>query len=155
MSNPKSPPIATVAKEIASNAMSKRYPKMSIAAQLRRLSGSPARVTRVKEMAEHHLAARLAKCRPAQGIEEGAWLSLAEAARVLEISAHRLQERLKIARFRRLYGWPWHDGRRWRIAASALAPATRAAFLSSLPSDEPHSDLLPSWCQRQATDPFK
>lgn len=80
----------------------------------------------------------------------GRWLTLHEAAAVLELHPNTLAERLRAQRYRRLYGWPIWDGHQWRFAAVAIDSATAAACLATLPTDEPLAIelMLPDWCER-------
>lgn len=146
MSAPIKVQVDKLAQAIARKAITKRYPLKSMVAQLRRLHLEPGTSLKVKLRAIRILNEQKGAVSGQHDVSRAPWLSLVDAAEVLAISASLLQSRLKLARYRRLYGWPWHDGHRWHIPAQALAPDTRASFLAAQPSDEPHSDLLPEWC---------
>lgn len=80
---------------------------------------------------------------PVSGIR---WLTEAEAAARLDLMERTLSVRLRKPAFRRLYGWPWWDGHRWYVPEPAVDPMRRAAYIASLPEQEPYW-WLPAWCE--------
>lgn len=82
------------------------------------------------------------------------WIDVSEAAAALRTQRKTLLERVKLVRYRHLYGWPFWDGHQWRFSAAALDPATHAAHMATLCSREPtaHVAMLPDWCERQSSD---
>ncbi len=81
----------------------------------------------------------------------GALVDISEAAMVLGLQRETLTERVKQAKYRYLYGWPFWDGHQWWFSTPAIDPAARAEFLARLPKHEPdaHVAMLPSWCSLQ------
>lgn len=134
---------------LARKAAGTKYPKKSISACLR--ESSPQDLS--KEMREELEEAALERLSsptptPSASLSESGWASLEEAAPQLGVTPTTLARRLRSREYRRLYGWPWFDGRSWKIPRPVLYPETRAAFMGILPVAEPQPDLLPADCQR-------
>ena len=70
------------------------------------------------------------------------WITPSRAAGLLGTTVAWVQEKLETPEGRRLLGFPWYDGRRWRIPLPACHPDSRAAFLAALPADEPLANLV-------------
>lgn len=75
----------------------------------------------------------------------GEWCAPRDAAEHLRVPLGWITERLATEEGRRSLAWPWFDGARWRIPRAAVDANTRAAFLATLPPEEPaaHRATLP------------
>lgn len=128
-------------------------PRKSLAMHLRNAKGTAApSVLREVSQRVIELLDRGAPVAPAPtGAVNGAWVDVAEAARILGLQRATLTERLRQSDYRYLYGWPHWDGHQWWFSTPALDPGTRVEFLSRLPNREPdaHVTMLPPWCSRQ------
>jgi hypothetical protein len=71
--------------------------------------------------------------------------TLRRAAAHLDVHPRTLEQRLRDPRYRRLYGWPWNDGRQWWFRSAALDSRTSARVMAELPEEEPFH-LLPGHC---------
>jgi len=80
----------------------------------------------------------------------GEWCAPREAAEHLRVPLGWISERLATEEGRRSLAWPWFDGARWRIPRAAVDANTRAAFLATLPSEEPlaHRATLPVYLRQ-------
>jgi hypothetical protein len=125
---------------------------MSLAATLRtRAKHLPSElVTVLRDRAEVEITTHFASLTDGDlpfVLPRGEWLTVKEAAAVLGITEATLHERLRHQHHRRRLGWPMWDGYRFSIAAAAVDPKRRAAFLTSQPAEEPLAALLPAHCQ--------
>ena len=81
------------------------------------------------------------------------WLTELQVAERLDKSPAAMRECLATVEGRMGLGWPWYDGRRWRIPEPAISPETRAGYMATIPATEPpaHVATLPAWCSRMST----
>lgn len=148
--------LASVVELIAAEAVAARYPDKAIGALLRHNSASLHRHVRdrIRDAArdavfrQRSAVATAAATVPAR--TDGEWLTVREAAPRLRVHEDTLYERLKDPDHRRRLGYPRWDGHQWLIPSLAVNPATAAAFLATVPREEPQQELLPPWCIRQA-----
>ena len=132
----------SLAKEVVARALSRRHPRMSLAAQQRealRARVTPSLVQDVLSRARDLLDEQMRDADPLR--RSGRWLSTAEAALILGVSASWIRQTLETTLGRRSLGYPWFDGRRWHIPAAACDPMTRSTYLSELPPVEPPENV--------------
>jgi hypothetical protein len=133
----------------------KRFPSMAISAILRAhrtAAKLPAKV--VAALMEQ--SGRLLPERVAPEVElQRQHLPTRAAAKLLGEAEDALHTRMALVAQRRLYGWPYWDGRHFRFPLLALRAETRPAYLAALPEREPApiADTLPLWCSRQDAGP--
>lgn len=146
--------IAACAVEVARAAASRNSPRKAIALVKRHATdrgASPDIVRQVLEMADAELT-RIGEQSsvPVADPPRGVWLTVEATANALNESVARVKERLRTADGRRRLGWPWWDGRAWRIPEPAINPLTRPSYMAVIPVDEPppHAATLPVWCDR-------
>ena len=130
-------------REIASRALKATHPRMSLAATHREAirSGISKKVVdeviaQAQDIVDAELAGRSSRERAST------WITPSRAAGLLGTTVAWVQEKLETPEGRRLLGFPWYDGRRWRIPLPACHPDSRAAFLAALPADEPLANLV-------------
>lgn len=133
---------AALAQELAERALMRPYPKKSLASYLREGGRAGVRqdlLDEIEGLAVDHLARALAGSTAAQ--DPHGWLTLTQAAQILGKSLKWVREALETPDGRRVLGFPWFDGQRWRIPRDACCPSTRAQYLARLPETEPGGNI--------------
>lgn len=154
--NPTDADLAPAAAELASACRERAQPRKSLALYLRNAAdAAPAGVLQslsanVIELLERGAAEPAA----APPRITGPWADISEAAAALRTRRQTLLDRVKLVRYRRLYGWVFWDGHQWWFPVAALDSTTRAAYMATLPSKEPpaHVAMLPDWCEREPAE---
>ena len=146
--NPNEAELRPLATELANGAAGKKVPARSIAKTVdHHLPSLPEEVRRrLREFAGQALRSTQTEIvAPPENCGVERWVSVDEASILLDILPSTLLERLKDKEYRRLYGWPYWDGHRWRIALPAIHPSSAANFRSTMPDEEPWTP--PRWCR--------
>ena len=130
-----------LATRLVEVALEARYPRKSLSALLREGKTAGVREALVEEvgtLAKAALDDALRGDSVAKGVD---WLTPSQAAHRLGQTLHWVRSALDSEEGRRALGYPWFDGKRWRIPAPACDPAARSGYLAGLPDQEPAGNL--------------
>ena len=152
--DPTQPHLLPIARILALCAAQARYPEKSLSAFRRHRTCDgvePRHLDEIIRLARDELTSIGQGSVQTEATAPNAeWYSVERTAHALRDSPTTIAGRLRSVAGRRSLGWPWWDGSRWKIPAPAIDPATRAAYMASIPLEEPpaHVAALPPWCER-------
>lgn len=132
-----------MAREVARAASLRDCPGKSIAQAIRSAEKAkcPAHLVALLRIqaAEELEVARTRGAVPHAPTPSDNWLTLEQTAVALGRQTRTIREWLETEDGRRRLGWPWFDGRDWKIPEPAINPNARAEYMSRQPADEPRA----------------